>query len=510
MKRLTAIFLALVLALSALPALAAQEVNLPEKFFFQVRDSGYNGEITFSVEGQETKAIDAVTWSLLKSLAPRLKVVSGSSCIQSTGVGQGHLQLMLDGQEAGNALFLYNKALGGLSTTLLGSGDIFYTAPRDWSFAPLYAGLMTGDSAWPSLWGVLLKINQAPAEWQEKAAPYLLPYETKVGVWINGYATFSAGMDQGTAYSQLQCLIPVQAVKAQLKQLLVDFYEDEGLLSLLREVLSAEEAAAYLQPTMMNAFFSMIDQLDMDGMVEIYRRYNTMGVTLLDSIILPFPENAPLSSLSISLTPDEAGKKWQIAGRLQDGTDFDVSCIAGEEMIYTGSVSLVLPAQQQAGNSFVVEEDDLLPRAIAFDYNFSWEDGEESFSLLTGRYTRVIQGTLLLRPQAGSDMPIQVLTLTAQYESAADQRRATQLIASLTWRDMDSDAAITASFTGRTAAPGMIQSLDTVGNTLRLDQMDEAGMASLVQMWTAQLQNWLATFTMRLFPAFTVEDQPLG
>ena len=62
MKRLTACLLALLLALGGMNALAAEETELPQKFLNQVHDSGYTGAVTFTVEGNETAAIDPVTF----------------------------------------------------------------------------------------------------------------------------------------------------------------------------------------------------------------------------------------------------------------------------------------------------------------------------------------------------------------------------------------------------------------------------------------------------------------
>lgn len=499
MKRLIAILLALLVSLSAWGALAAEETELPQKFLNQVHDSGYTGAITFTVEGNETAAIDPVTFLMLKALAPRISVETGSSYIIRQGEGEGVLRILLDGKNMGEAVFLYNDELGALSSTLISSADAFYAAPRDWDFASLLSGLSTQENGWPSLWNALSRVEQAPQEWHDQVAVHLLPYETKIGVWINGYATFSTGMDGNTAYTQLACAIPAQAVKAQIKQLMVDFFEDEDLLSALREVFTAQEAAYFLQPAMMHTFFSIIDQVDMEGNLEIVRRYDTQGNSLLDRISLPFPTGQSLTHLTIALTPDVAGQKWAFQGQCQDGTEFDVSCIVGQDMIYTGTVDILLP--EESNDSFAVQETPAR-REIAFDYNFVWDAGQDTYTLATSRYIRTVTSTLLIKPREGSDMPTQALTLEANYESGAGKRSATRLIASLSWRDLDTDASITASFTGRTSSASVVRSISDYP-ALRLDQMEADGMNALTQTWLQNLNSWAQNFVQLLFPGLS-------
>lgn len=496
MKRLIACLLALLLSVGAWNALAAEETELPEKFMNQVRDSGYTGAISFTVEGEGTAAIDPAVFAILKALAPRLTVETGSSYALRQKEGEGVLRIMLDGQNAGEIVFLYNDDLGALSSTLLNDTGAFYAAPRDWDFSPLLSSFTTQDNGWPSLMAALSKVENAPKEWHDKVAPYLLPYETKLGVWINGYAVFSTGMEEGTAYTQLACSIPAQAVKAQIKQLMVDFFEDEDLLAALREIFSAEEASYFLQPAMMQTFFAIIDRVDMEGNIEILRRYDTQGNSMVDSIALPFPAGQPLSFLTIALTPDELGQKWAFQGKMEDGTDFDISCIVSPEMIYTGSVYLLLP--EENNDSFAVQE---IParKEIAFDYNLSWDPGQDTYSIATTRYTRTLGGTLLIRPREGGDMPTQALSLTATYESGAGKRSATRLTAEISWRDMDSDASITTSFIGRTASASAVRSIDDYA-PLRLDLMEKDGMNALMGNWMLHLQSWAEQFSQQLFP----------
>ena len=495
MKRFFVLFLAALMAFGALSAHAA-DYPIEEKFYRQMTESAYRATLSFSVSGHETQAMDLATFQLIKSLAPRITLEGDHSFMR--GDGQASLRLMLDGQNAGETLYLYNESLLGLASDLLAGKQVFYTAAQGWDPQVLLSSLKDA-AAWPALWPALLLGQAAPAEWQTRLQHLLLPYETKLGIWMNGYAVLSSGMENNVAYTQLQCKIPVQALKIQIKQMLIDFYGDQALLSLLKEVLTPDQAAAYLQPSMQQAFFQMLDQLDMDGEIEILRRYDAMGNALIDSIFLPFPAGMPLNALTISLVPQAAGQEWRFRGQCQDGTDFDISCIVGEEMIYTGSVNLVLPEEES--DSFVVEDTADARKTVAFDYNLIWEPGEEIYTLATDRCTRTLQGSLLIRPQAGDDMPPQSFSLKIDFSSGSSQRSATQLNASLTWQDLDSQASITATLQSKTAAPFAVKTLDQTGSALRVDLMDERTHSALLEYWSQRIGAWSEAVMKKLFPA---------
>lgn len=497
MKRLLALVLAALMLFGASGALAA-DYPIEEKFYRQMLESAYRGTITFSVSGNETAAIPPATFLMLKSLAPRITLEGDHSFMR--GEGQATLRLMLDGQSAGETSLLYNGSLMGLSSDLLAGKDVYYTAAQGWDPSAMLSFLQDASS-WPALWPAFLMSQSLPQEWHAKLGAHLLPYETKLGVWVNGYAQLSSGTEEQVAYTQLHCRIPTQALKIQIKQMLIDFYEDQELISLLKELFTPEQAAAYLQPSMQQAFFSMLDQLKMDGEIEILRRYDTMGNALIDSISLPFPENAPLKALTIAVSPQDAGRQWQFKGQCQDGTDFDISCVVGEEMIYTGSVQLLLPARENT-DSFVVDEAATNRQTIAFDYNLIWEPGEEIYTLATDRCTRLIQGSLVLKPRENAAMPTQSLTLKVDFSSGSSQRSATHLNASLTWRDLDSDASVTAALQSKTAAPFAVESLDQAGSAMRLDLMNEQSYAAILEYWGQRVSAWAEGLLLKLMPSF--------
>ena len=484
MKKWIALLLAAALALGCVPALA-ESYTVDQKFWGQVQENGLRVSVTFSVAGDKTALIAPETWAALQALAPRLSL-EGENSAQKSGAGQAGARVLLDGQAVGMADVRYDNGLIAWTSDLLSDSGAFYAASQDWNPLELLETALRKNQAWPSLALALLSAKNAPQEWQTRAQPLLEPYQAKLGVWLNGYAVVSNGTQDGVAYTELACRIPVQAVKAEIKQLLIDFYADEALLSLLREVFTAQEAAAYLQSGMRDTFFTLLDQLEISGEAEIVRRYDVMGNLLLDRAALPFAASQPLSALQIETTPAEAGQRWAFTGETRTGVKFDVSCIVGEGVSCAGSVRLETP---EADEGFVVSDTPAV-RTIAFDYNLDWEEGEETYSLAQDLSQRAVKGTLVVKPQTAGEWPAQSLTLDAAFSSKSDKRAATRLTASLTWADLESGASIAAQMTARTAAGWTVESLPASGETLRMDLLAEEGRAALLQSWGQRLAQW--------------------
>ena len=502
MKRGIALLLAALLLLAAVPVLA-EDYTLAEKFYQQaVKESAYRGTVTLSVSGAGSKAVDPALWNVLKSLAPRLSLSLEHSTTPYKDEGQATAALMLDGSASATLSYLYDQQLMAFGGTLLGGNNPYYSAPRDWDLTELAESALSGGNAWPPVWRMVLAIENAPAAWKTRAETRLSVYKTKLNLWLNGYAQFSTGMDGDTLYSQLACTIPAQALKAEIKQLMVDFYNDAELLSLLKEVVSAKEAAAYLQPSMMDALFSMLDGLQLSGDLEVVQRYDISASPLLIQLSVPFGGSGALSRMTVSCAYEEGGQNWHVAGSLNNGAAFDVSCLMADETIFTGTVYLTLPEAED--ESFVVSDQAAL-KTVAFDYNLIWEPGEDTYTLSTDRFTRDIRGSLLIRPTEG-DLPEQSLTLEAALSSGSAKRSATQLNGSLTWRDLESDASVSLILTSKTAAPFAYTVPSALTGAVRVDQLSAEALSAVVLSWVQRAQSVFASFV----PGVAVQAVPIA
>jgi len=504
MKRLTALLLAASLLLLALPAFATP---LTEKFTGQVREQGFKGAVTFSASGAETAACSGDDWAWLTAALPRLQIELTHSFVgfreragekeasaALSGDGQATVNVLVDGEAVGRTALLYSDDLAGLSSDFLaGYGETWYAFSRGWNPMQIAMSLVQG-SEWPPVWRLLQAAGGQSAEWQDQVNQHLVSFQTKLGAWLNGYAAASAASDESGAYTQLQWIIPAADVKAEIKTLLKDFFGNEGLLALLRQIATPQEAACYLQSGMEPIFSGWVDRLALTGQVEITRRYGAAGNALLDEIHLPFAQGMPLAGLTISVTPGDGGDTWAFRGETREGAAFFVSCLAGGERIYSGAVEASLPAAEGREG-----------KQVAFDYNFSWEGGKEVYSLSTDRFEQTLEATLVIKPRE-TGKPAQSVALKAMLSSASDKRAATHLNAELTWRDLDGDATVTAALSGRTAAPTPVEKIADQRNILRLDQVPSDGLQPLLTEWKQHASAWFADAAALLLPRSLPEN----
>ena len=494
MKRWIAFVLALLLALSAAAAFAEND-TLMDKFYKQaMEESAYRGTVTFTVIGEGSSVIPAETWMLLKAVLPRLTLTLEHSTQRNRDEGEAAVTLAVEGQPSQKLSFLYDEKLTGVSGDLL-DPETVYTAARSWSWARLFASSSQEGGAWPPLWQMLLNVINAPESWMARAKPLLEKYETQTAEWLNSFATVATGMEGGKPYSELACRIPAREVKEEIKALLKTFYADQQLLSLLSEVVTPQEAAAYLQPAALDTLTALLDQTAMEGSVEIARRHDSSGTALLDRISFPFAQDALFSRLSFSVIPSEGGKELRVTGAARDGSEFDISFQQTAATSYTGAVALLLPVKPE-GASFVVSDGAPELKSVSFDYSLTWDQGEEAYSLADDKSTQTIRGSLMIRPRGDSDIPMQLFSLNAALSSGSSKQSPTHLDATLSWMDMNSGAAVTAQLTSRTVSPFAYAIVSEAENTLRVDQLTGKERTDLVEKWTGQLLQFFASMAL--------------
>lgn len=482
MKRWIAFILALLLALGTAAAYADND-TLMDKFYKQaMQESAYRGTLTFTVIGEETSALPKQTWKLMKALLPQLNVTLEHTTQRNKDEGEADITFAVSGKFSHKLSFLYDDQLTGISCDLFNAKAI-YTAAREWNWTRLLTASASEGEGWPPLWRMLLNVLNAPQSWKERALPKLESYETEAAVWMNTFASVATGMEGGKPYSELSCKIPAREVKEEIKTLLKTLYQDTELLNLLKEVVTPEEAAAYLQPASQDTLIALLEQMDMEGNIEIARRHDSSGTALLDRISFPFAKDALFTRLSFSLSPSENGQEWRVTGAAKDGTEFDISCAQTVAGNYTGSVALLLPVKEE-GSSFVVSDGTPELKPFGFDYSFIWDEGEEAYSLADDKSTQEIRGSLMLRPRGETDMPMQMFTLNATLSSGSSKQSPTHLDGNLSWMDMESGAAITAQLTSRTVSPFDYTVVSEAENTVRVDRMSGEERAELLQEWS--------------------------
>ena len=129
----------------------------------------------------------------------------------------------------------------------------------------------------------------AQSENSEEMEEAIAPYLTKVDLWIEGYregAVLGKTTD-GISTVSVNYHIPAAAIKAQLKQLLMDVLGDDRLLPKLQETLPQEFVQEMFDPARISDYFWAVDCLPLEESLAISRTINLRGETLALHISLP-------------------------------------------------------------------------------------------------------------------------------------------------------------------------------------------------------------------------------
>ena len=299
MKRTIALLLSALLALSASSAFASEVMTLDEKLALQLQNgSGLTVTADFSASSDlNLSVLDEQMNTLLKALlsGSRLDIKS----VQGAGSGnRGKEDMTLTLSRAGTPLADLRHTSDGVLesfTSSLFGGKSYASARGDGLLLDL---LMDRGTAWPGLERAIYAVYGADLEWRKQADAQLKAVSDKLSLWLQGYTRVSTERDaQNQLITVNTITIPMADLKARMKTLLADLYANRTLSGLLREVMTAAESAAYLEPSMLQGFSAAIDRLPVSGNVSISRRYNAAGRTLLDDMTLPMGGTRGVESL---------------------------------------------------------------------------------------------------------------------------------------------------------------------------------------------------------------------
>lgn len=509
MKKLTALLLAALMLLSSFAALA-QEYSLDRKLQLQLLNgSGLKATAALSVTPDlRMTALDAATNTALAALLPNATLELNYIRSTSVNKGQEDLQVILKkgGLQAAELRYGSDGVLEALSSSILG-GQSLVSARGDGRLPSLFGGEPAGR--WPGLQRAMLAMQFSDNAWRAKGEAALKPYLDKLSLWLQPYTKIESAQDAaGKPLTTNTITVPVAAVKAQMKQMLTDAYQDQELMGLLRAQLSTAEILAYLQPSMLPGIQAAIDQLPLTGELTVLRRYDQAGELVYDELKLPFAGAQGLesihylyelgadkqgsTSLVIAHTPQDAKAQGAVTeltfkgGRMADALEGD------DTYSYTGS----LLKQPEAAQGFTVAEGTARP-GTRFDFNLYVSATQEKYDEVAKVGTQDYEITLLLKPQGIEGLADQSIKLSAQLNSAVGDGKATRFTGKLVWQDLSTQGSITADLTGSSVAPWVIPSVNTVG-ALRLDAMNDQQLAAQKAQVQQALAGALATLARSL------------
>lgn len=512
MKRIIALLLATVLMLGVLPGLAA-EYTLDEKLYKQVKD-GSGLKITLKTEktGGAFSVLDLPANALLNALLPGAQ--ADIRHLRGVGImkGQEETEVILtqNGQAIMNMKMLADQQYEQLTSTLFGSTR--YVDRRD---GGLLMALLTGqDTTWPPVEGVLFNLNTAESTWQGAVARKLDAYGVKLTVWLQPFTKTESLYDaQNNPQTRVTVTVPADQLKAQAKQMLMDLYSDTELLALLSQEMDARQAAAYLQPGMMNSFFQSLDLLPLTGNLISERLLDAQGNILENKLTLPLGGARGLSRALYTFTAKDTGDVTQVVLEHtpknianQKGAVITLLMEGGEnettkEISYKGTLSM----QPEAGtDAFTVDNAEGDVPARVYDFNLLYAPEDEVVDRTAETSTREFSLTLRVVPQGDPQVTAQLIKANISLNSRLNSRSATYFTGEVTWQDEGTQALIKADISGNTAPPWNLETINPEGAT-RVDTLTDAQRKALGE----QLQNTIVTaFTAIMMRTLAPSENP--
>lgn len=507
MKKILALLLALGLLASLTPAFATESEALDVKLSKQlVNGSGF--KVTLSFEPGSALPLDAdsqdspllaqgmlVAQSLLLRSTLQAEYLKTALAAQKS---KEDLNISLHMGDAPAASFRYRSdgTLEAFTSSLLGNKE--YAAATGESF---FMGLLSGGaSQWPGLERVLYAVFTADNEWRTAAQALSAPYTNELSVWMQKYTDIkTVTAADGSVSTTTTLIIPAAEVKTQAKALLTRFFADEQLLTLLKEKMTAREAAVYLNPAMLGNFLTAVDNLPLDRDVVITRVFGKDGLLMLDDILLPMAGANGLAEAHYVMTVlEDASAKTQLKVTKADGSLLDVSVIAADSQVptYAGTLTLT-PAPLPAAIAPATAAPESAPESYAFTLEYNL--GDTIYDRLQDRYTANHTAKATITPNGG-----QTHTLEANItmDSGNNRSSATNVNGTLTWTRQGSDNKLVANITGGSTAPWSIPAVGAA-NALRLDSMTPEELAEVTKQWQTDIQAALAQMMTSLLPQTT-------
>ncbi len=467
---------------ASLADVAVRESTQLDKLKGHWMNSSFQGTLTGTATQEGPAFIDPVLWSVIRAYLQDY-TVSFSHTNQNSTADLGSENVLTLSNSSGdvsiqNILAEDHNGIRYVRSPLLDDQGMYYAfGPNNDAVSLLTDAL--NDSAWPALAHVVYAIAAAGEDWQKRAQPSYNQVSIKVTGWLQNYGkTVTEADTQGRFVMTNDYVIPASAMLQEAKALLVDLFVDQDLMSLLREILTVDEQAAYLQKDMLWSFLSMIDRVKLNGDVTVRRQFSAEnGDVIFESVRLPFAETSSLKEMTVAHSVQEDGDLWQFRAELAkaplEGALIELSAQSMGSGVWVGDVKWTPAPEKDA----VTE-----PKALTFAYNLEWAQPEDVNDTYEQRYERNYKGTLVVKADESLGLPVMSLSYTGRiYSKLATLTSPTYLDAVLEWADLEGGAGATLSFSGKTSSRRTPVYLnEAIASALRLDMLDAESRSSLL------------------------------
>ena len=434
MKRLISLLLA---CLMLTGAAVAEDYTVAEKLYKQLwAGSGFSGTLSVEVESEGFQTVRPITADADYIYVRETETDTAAHRLDLT---------LMDGQNATSAAYAQLKD-GKLSF----QADVL---SPDWFTLGLNAQTekaqenvqqALAQTGMPALADTLLMGAKALRE-NDELMEAMESYLTRVDVWIEGYRQDAvlSKLDDETTVMQVNYVLGPAAIKAQVKQLIVDLLNDEKALPLLAQAIGEEKASLYLNPALQDWYFDAVDSLPFPGDLTLSRTLAMTGETIELHLSLPlYDAQAGVITLAYDRTqgagdlPDENVIRMESAEKVLTLSYQEYSSMTGVKVLQ--GVLDSRPAQDFA----VAESAQTLAVAFTLKYGASETLDEQ------GRDVYACEYALTLAPAEGSAVTFEETELSLNASFVSKQLKSAATSVSLQLNAVTGSTAVKLGFEG--------------------------------------------------------------
>lgn len=464
MKRILALLTAcMCLAACFSSAMAAEEYTVAEKLLKQLwAGSGFSGTLTVEAEGDAfaTKQPIHVDVDYIY-VRPDEENASGEHRTDLTltdgaaaALSTAHLQTA-DGQTRFQADVL---------------GPEWYALDLPQESADEAVGQLLSHTGMPQVMQTALTL-MAAAETAPGMDTLLEKYAVRMDIWIEGFRqnAILGKLEDGTTTMEVNYTVSPAAIKAQVKQFVLDLMNDQTAMDALVSVLQDETAALYLNPELLSWYLEAIDALPLAGDLTIARTVSLKG----DTIEL---------FLSLPLYDAQGGETTIVYSRQQGQGDLpDSHTIRLESSLrvaeavcqaYTSMTGVTVLQGTFVSEPATFSVGDDVPESFAAAFTLKYASSESTDE--QGRGVFEISASLGLSPVEEESFEAFELSLEMAFASKELKSAATEV--SVSAQLTSGENAVRANFLGNSRKKWEPEALPQ--QTLSMDELDETALAA--------------------------------
>lgn len=321
-------------------------------------------------------------------------------------------------------------------------------------------------------------------------------YATRIDLWFEGFRQDAVlgKTEDGTSTIQVSYEVPALAVKAQIKQMLLELLSDGESLSVLTAALGQETARRYLNPELQSYYFQAVDDLPLSGSLTLSRTMSLKNELLSLYLSLPLYD-AKGRTVTLSYERNKGEGDLPDENLLLLETELRAMELRYQEYRSMTDVAVV---QGTFLNQPANEEEKAL--SLSFTLRTQETEGTDDQQ----RETCDIAITLNLSQNGEGDGMVEIpeteITLNAHFASKALKSAATEVQAQLTIGGDGWDSVLAAAFEGASRKKWEPEPL-TEG-VLLLSELTDEDMTTLLPTAAARMAALLAQYA----PAQTEGD----